>query len=200
VIVRLRPGDFEPVLEVAGLMARCPAEWFLVGGWAIDVFVGALTRDHDDVDVGVARQHQAAARRLLPGWRYEKVVPVESTLVREAWAEDEWLDLPVHEIHAHSPSGRHLEFLLLERRGDEWFYRRDPRVTLAWRLLGFTSPLGVTVLAPEVALLFKAKGDRGRDQADFETALPRLDRERRRWLRAALEAAHPGHRWLAELG
>lgn len=191
--------DFERVLEASRLMSGFYEEWFVVGGWAIDLFVGERTREHDDVDLGLAREHQVAARRLLAGWRYEKVVPRELGLVREPWSEDEWLDLPVHEIHVRSPAGRHVEFLLLERLGDEWVYRRDPRVTLPWRRLSFESPLGFRVLAPEVALLFKAKGQRDRDQADFATVLPRLQLERRAWLRAALEVSHPGHRWLDDL-
>ncbi|HYW24933.1 MAG TPA: hypothetical protein VE953_12265 [Terriglobales bacterium] len=174
--------------------------WLVVGGWAVDLFIGQLTREHDDVDVGLARQDQVAARRLLPGWQYEKVVPRGTKLAREPWPEEEWLDLPVHEIHAHSPAGRHVEFLLLERRRDEWVYRRDPRVTLAWDLLSFESRLGVAVLAPEVVLLFKATGRRARDQADFEALMPRLADHQRAWLREAIEVAHPGHRWLRDLG
>lgn len=178
------------------LASALPVDWFVVGGWAIDLFVGEQTRPHDDVDIGLARADQAAARRLLEGWHYEKVVPVGGGLSRQPWPEDEWLELPIHEIHAHSPAGEHLEFLLLERNGDQWVYRRDQRVTRAWSKLGFKSQLGIPVLVPEVVLLFKAKGHRSRDGADFEAVLPRLNKERRNWLRAALEIAHPGHRWL----
>ena|SRR5215472_8077711 len=84
--------------------------------------------------------------------------------------------------------------------GDEWVYRRDPRVTLAWDLLSVESRLGVTVLSPEVVLLFKATGRRARDQADFDALLPRLADRQRAWLREALGIAHPGHRWLRDLG
>ncbi len=181
-------------------MSTFPGTWLVVGGWAVDLFIGQPTRDHDDVDIGLARPDQVAARRLLPGWRYEKVVPRGTELKREPWLEEEWLELPVHEIHAHSPMGGHVEFLLLERRGDEWVYRRDPRVTLAWDLLSVESRLGVTVLSPEVVLLFKATGRRARDQADFDALLPRLADHQRTWLREALGIAHPGHRWLRELG
>lgn len=163
-------------------MSPFPGPWLVVGGWAVDLFIGQPTREHDDVDIGLARHDQGAARRLLPGWLYEKVVPRGTELAREPWSDEEWLELPVHEIHAHSPAGGHVEFLLLERRGDEWVYRRDPRVTLAWDLLSFESRLGVAVLAPEVVLLFKATGRRARDQADFDALLPRLADRQRAWL------------------
>jgi hypothetical protein len=180
-------------------MAAFRGEWFVAGGWAIDLFLGERTRDHEDVDIAIARDQQGLARRLLPGWSYQKVVPRGEALAREHWAEDDWLSLPVHEIHAKSADGSHLEFLLLERHGDDWVYRRDSRVTLPWRQLAIRSALGVTALAPEVVLLFKAKGDRERDQRDFEAALPRLDGRRRGWLQAALEVAHPDHRWMRAL-
>ena len=196
----MRPvNGFKPVLLAAELMSTFEAEWFVVGGWAIDLFLGERTRDHDDVDIGFARDHQAHARSLLKAWTYQKVVPRGTTLEREPWPEGEWLSLPIHEIHVESATGGHVEFLLLERRGDEWVYRRDARVTLPWSRLTFLSRSGIPVLAPEVALLFKAKGLRERDQADFEAALPRLSGERRGWLRGALEVAHPGHRWLSVL-
>ncbi len=181
-------------------MSRLHAEWLVVGGWAVDLFIGYPTREHDDVDIGLARDDQLAARRLLAGWRYEKVVSRGTELSREPWPDREWLALPVHEIHAHSPAGQHVEFLLLERDADNWVYRRDPRVTRAWGLLSFRSASGFRVLAPEVVLLFKAKGRRERDQADFETLLPRLSDGSRAWLRAALDLAHPGHRWQRDLG
>jgi len=180
-------------------MSRLGAEWLVVGGWTVDLFLGYPTRTHDDVDIGLAREDQLAARRLLVGWCYEKVVPEGRELARESWPEGDSLELPVHEIHAHSPDGHHVEFLLLEREADRWVYRRDPRVRLQWDLLTFGSGLGVKALAPEVVLLFKAKGRRARDQADFEALLPRLSDDRRAWLRAALEVAHPRHRWLRDL-
>lgn len=193
------PQGFEPVVRVALLLSGLRADWMIVGGWAVDLFLGYPTRAHDDVDIGVARGQQLAVRRFLDGWHYEKVVPRGTDLVREPWREGEWLDLPVHEVHAHSPTHGRVEFLLLERDADEWVYRRDSRVRLPWGLLSFKSRLGITALAPEVALLFKAKGSRDRDQADFETLLARMSSKRREWLRAALEIAHPGHRWLGSL-
>jgi hypothetical protein len=68
-------------------------------------------------------------------------------------------------------------------RGSEWVYERD----------------GVRYLRPEVQLLHKAPGRRAVDQRDFEVAAPLLDDAASSWLRSALELAHPGHPWLAQL-
>jgi hypothetical protein len=58
----------------------------------------------------------------------------------------------------------------------------------------------IPYLAPEIQLLYKAKGRRPKDEADFMHTLPALDRERRQWLRNALTMAHPRHPWLDLLG
>lgn len=58
---------------------------------------------------------------------------------------------------------------------------------------------GVPVIAPEIALLFKAKAPMFKDQRDFDRVLPHLDRAARSWLASALEQAHPDHPWLARV-
>jgi len=189
--------EFEPVLAAADSMSGFAFEWFVAGGWAIDLFLRAPSRPHHDLDLAIDRDHQADIRRHLQGWSYEKVVPRPDRSVREAWGDGEWLDLPIHEVHARSPTGDELEFLFLERHGDEWVYRRDPRITLTWERVGFSSLLGVRALAPEVVLLFKSTAHSDRDQRDFESVLPRLSVSQQDWLRNALRIAHPRHQWLS---
>ncbi len=58
---------------------------------------------------------------------------------------------------------------------------------------------GIPYMAPEIVLLFKAKGQRAKDEADFRGALPLLDGEQRRWLNDALDLVHPSHPWRAFL-
>src|SRR6266545_4536790 len=50
-----------------------------------------------------------------------------------------------------------------------------------------------------ICLLFKAKGNRPKDQADFAGAVPLLDTSRRTWLREVLLHLYPGHRWLERI-
>jgi hypothetical protein len=61
------------------------------------------------------------------------------------------------------------------------------------------SALGVPFLAPEIALLYKSKGPRAGDDADFASAHAALDRGQRQWLAQAIAAIAPGHPWLASL-
>jgi lincosamide nucleotidyltransferase A/C/D/E len=51
------------VLEV--LDALAPIGALLDGGWGIDALLGEQTRDHEDVDVVIARRGAHAARKLL---------------------------------------------------------------------------------------------------------------------------------------
>ena len=182
---------------VAATMRGFPAPWCVAGGWAVDLFLGRLTREHADVDVALFREDQLDLREWLAGWSFRKAVG--GTLVE--WADGEWLRLPVHEVHAApaTPGAAAMEFLLNERDGELWTFRRDPSVRCPVRDVIGPSPPGLPVLCPAVVLLYKAKGPRETDELDFSAALGHLAPERREWLRAALERVHPGHPWLARL-
>jgi hypothetical protein len=123
----MRPADpFARVREVAAFLADFPRPWFISGGWAIDLFLDRVTRDHEDVDVAIFRRDQRDLRTYLAVWTLEKVVEGR----RELWREGEWLNLPVHEIHARraSVASGEIEFLLNEAADDQWVFRRDPRI------------------------------------------------------------------------
>ena len=181
-------------------MEGFPRPWYLAGGWALDVWLRRVTRPHEDLEIAILRRDQAEVRRHLAGWEFEKVVRGVGGLRRRPWREGERLEVPVHEIHARRPAGdpREIEILLNEADGGVWRFRRDLRVTRPLSEAGL-SVAGIPVLAPEIVLLYKAKAPRPRDRADFRNARERLAPAPRRWLRAALETAHPGHAWLSEL-
>lgn len=179
-------------------MRAYPAPWCIAGGWAIDLFLGRPTREHADVDVAVFRDDQRAVREYLRGWELRKVVGGEHT----AWEADEWLALPIHEVHARRATGepRELELLLNERAGDAWAFRRDPAVSLPISRAILHGEQGIPFLAPEIVLLYKSKNPRENDARDLAAVLPMLGGERRTWLASALGRAHPRHPWIAELG
>jgi hypothetical protein len=84
-------------------------------------------------------------------------------------------------------------------RDGRWVCRRDERITLPYDELIERTPDGVPYVRPEVALLFKAKAARDKDEVDFEAVLPRLEASRRALLAGWLECVHPGHPWLQRL-
>jgi hypothetical protein len=190
-------NSFEVPLKVLELLAGFDKAWFVAGGWAIDLFIGRVTRTHEDIEIAILRQDQLALQSYLTGWKFEKVIPGQK-MRREKWNQQEWLALPVHEIHARNaasdPSA--LEILLNESSVDEWKFRRNLKITRPLSMIGLRSKDGIPYLNPEIVLLYKAKDPTRRDEADFENAVQILDTERKRWLKQALAVCHPGHRWL----
>ncbi|TLZ65301.1 MAG: hypothetical protein E6K16_02990 [Methanobacteriota archaeon] len=193
-------GPFAVPRRVGALMAGFSRPWYLAGGWALDVWLGRVTRPHEDVEIAILRDDQEEIRRHLDGWEFDKVAHEVGGPRRERWREGERLELSVHEIHARRRGGdpRELEILLNEADGGRWTFRRDPRVFRPMDEAG-TVVAGIPVLAPEIVLLYKAKAARPRDEEDFRNALGHLTPEGQRWLLAALETAHPGHRWIPRL-
>ena len=57
----------------------------------------------------------------------------------------------------------------------------------------------MTVLSPDVQLLYKSKGRRDKDIADFEAVRPYLSPDECTWLRTTLNAVAPGHPWASDL-
>ena len=193
-------GRWQPLApaEIAALMERCSAAWWIAGGYAIDAFIGRFDRrHHDDVDVGVLARDQSEIRRSLPDWDFQCADPPGRL---RPWLRDERLDEPVHDVwvREHSDGRWRLQLVLNPSRGEHWVYRRDGRVSRPLDKLVFESD-GIAFLAPEVQLLFKSKTLRRKDEQDFDDALPLLDDAQRRWLRSSLEVAHPGHPWMSRL-
>jgi hypothetical protein len=194
---------FEEPLRIAALLARFRRPWFVAAGWAVDLYLGRVTRQHKDLEIAILRRDQHALRRYLQDWEFKKVKRVsgEGEGRLEPWAEDESLKLPTHEIHAQSGGGglTKLEILLNECSGQDWIFRRNPEIKRPVSLIGLLSQTGVPFLAPEIVLLYKAKNPKLDDEADFNKVAPLLKQEPRAWLRWAIEACHPGHPWLSEL-
>jgi hypothetical protein len=179
------------------LMDGFGAPWCVAGGWALDLFLGYATRPHADLELAVFRQDQSLLQPQLQGWTFTASVNGR----REAWQQGERLELPVHEIHAHSPGEPRLsiEFLLNERDEVNWVFRRNPAIVLPLDRAIVNTEFGVNVLSPEIVLLFKAKFPRTKDEADYDATRATMSDERRRWLRSALLTCDPDHPWIPQL-
>ncbi|MDE0219061.1 MAG: hypothetical protein OXJ90_07310 [Spirochaetaceae bacterium] len=189
------PDGFALPRQVLSLLEGFRRPWWVAGGWAVDLFVGRLTRPHKDIEIALYRHDQLVLQEHLAGWSLRKVVDHR----RVSWLPGELLTLPVHEIHGRGPEGQALEILLNEYDRGRWVFRRDPTVTRPAKLIAARSADGVPFLRPEIALLYKSNDPHPDNQADFERAAPLLGPESRAWLRAALRHHRPGHPWLAHL-
>lgn len=192
--------QFSPVESITHELRDAPMLWYISGGWALDLFLGKVSRVHHDVDVVVPRRAQMDLQRHLTGRGWTLITPFENRL--EPWPLHMQLEPPRHQVHAHRGDD-FIDFLLTDIR-DVWAYRREPTVVRSLEKMGLSTESGIPYLAPELVLLFKSKNTSGRnrpnDDADFERVLPRLDPERRAWLRWALTATSPGHPWIQKLG
>jgi hypothetical protein len=172
--------------------------WAVAGGWALDLFLGRLTREHADLDVAIWRADQHRLRAALtPHW----IPEVVDNGVLRPWSSDEWLSLHIHEIHARPASrdGASLELLLNERDDTAWIFRRDVGVRRALHRAILVRD-SIRFLAPEIVLLYKSKAPRPTDEADFNVVLPALTTERREWLRLAIARSRADHPWVSKLG
>jgi hypothetical protein len=182
------------VAELAALFDGMPVRWWVAGGWAIDLFVGASTRDHDDVDVAVLRPDQLAVQSHLDGWdlriaHHGRLTP---------WVPGRPLAPDEHGIWARPgpASPWRLELLIDDVVDGQWAYRRNPGVRLPPERLGRRTATGLPYLRPEVVLLYKSRRPREPDEHDARVAVPRLSGPERAWLAAAIAADAPGHHWL----
>jgi hypothetical protein len=80
-----------------------------------------------------------------------------------------------------------------------WVCRRDESIRLPYERVVTRTDDGIPYVRPEIALLFKAKHVRPKDDADFAVIEPRLDDRSRMWLADTIERVHPGHDWVGRL-
>jgi hypothetical protein len=192
-----------PIVQANTLFEGFPHPWMIAGGWAIDLFLGIVRRQHKDVDIAIFRQDQLALQEHIRGWQVYKADAGKL----EPWAAGDYIEPPIHTIWAWRP-GRpagdvrgqpDLEFLFDERDATHWLFRRDPRITRPLAKACLTTRAGIPFLAPEIVLLYKSKESRPEDHDDFGAVHGALNSEQRAWLSSALSRTLPDHEWLAYL-
>jgi len=192
-------GEWQPLhpREAVLLVNALRVPWWIAGGWALDLFLGTQSRAHKDLDVGILRRDVSEALSALPGWEFFEAR--DNRLLRLHSGE-----LPRANVHSlwGRPAGAtrwFLEILLDESEGDRWIFRRQRQITLPLGAVIRHSSKNIPYLAPEIQLLYKARGIRQEDQADFERVAPRLDASALAWLRHGLRIVHPDHPWVSLL-
>lgn len=190
-------GTWSPLspTEVVGLLAHADFDWWIGGGYAIELFVGENVREHGDIDVVIFRDHAERARAYLTARDWDVHLADRGTLAR--WSQP--LPGRVHNIWCRLVGGPWaLQVMVAERRDGRWLYRRDPLIGGPLAEFGLSSSDGVPILAPEIQLLYKSKSPRTKDEIDFDVAAPRLSDAKRRWLARALDEDHPWQSRLSE--
>lgn len=195
------PWDAWTPEEVARRLEGAPTRWYVVAGWALDLFCGKQTRAHDDIEIGVPAAGFPAIRAALADFDCEVVGstadgeqgyrwPIDSPAFGEHFQT--WFREPNFGVYR-------LDVFRDPHDGDTWICRRDASIRLAYDDLIVRSEQGIPYMSPEIVLLFKAKRTREKDHADFIRTLPALSDDQITWLRRALERVHPDHEWIHQL-
>jgi hypothetical protein len=203
------PDAVAPLIDV---MSSYPAHWALCGGWAVDAWLGRISREHGDLDISVFVDDQRALFEHLAGWQLLAHDPAWAPGGNDRWWEPARTLGPRTHIHARPPhrsgampadgiatdeDGFSQEFYLEDRDGTDWILHRTPRLAMPVTAAVRPSPWGVPAVVPEVLLFFKAQDLRRRDHADFHELLPQLSAEQRAWLRDAVALLR--HPWSERL-
>ena len=189
------PWDAWHPREVADRLRQVATPWWVVGGWAVDLFRGEQTRGHEDIEIAVPEARFAEIRAALSDYDVDvagddRIWPLDSPafdLFHQTWFRDR-----------HTGVYR-LDVFREPHDGTVWICRRDETIRAPFEQIVRRTTDGIPYLVPEVVLLFKAKAQRDKDEADFAGVLPKLSTVQRTWLREALSRVHPGHPWLGRV-
>ena len=182
--------------EVARRLEGVDVPWAFAAGWALDLFRGSTSREHEDVEIAIPAAALPSVRDAFPGYEFHVVGS------GQRWSLSDQAAFEVmHQTWLQDPSsGAYVLDVFREPHdGGTWICRRDYAIRRPYSEVVRRTDGGLPYVAPEIVLLFKARLARPKDGADFEGTLPLLDPASRRWLRAALERVHPGHAWIARL-
>jgi len=178
--------------EVARHLAGVSTPWYVAAGWALELFRGRQTREHEDLEIAVpaARVPEIRARfsgyvfDVVSGGRIWKNAPPEVlAATHQTWLRDPTTDNYLVDVFREPHDG------------DTWICRRDETIRLPYRDIIHHTADGIPYLAPELVLLFKAKYVRSKDQADFDATVPHMTPAQRETLAKLLARIHPGHQW-----
>jgi hypothetical protein len=183
------------ITEVSALLGGCTGRWWLSGGWAIDCWLGTVTRTHGDIDISTIRDDLPEVIGALP----DRLAPFAAMDGHLFPLSARAADPGLHNIWVqHVTSGRWaLQINIEDGDATSWRYRRYPQISTTWdfavRVLN-----GVPTGSPATQLLWKSQAPRPQDDADLASAIGKLPERERRWLAHAIRSAHPSSPWVAD--
>lgn len=173
-----------------GSFRDAPLRWWVCGGHALELHLGASWRPHDDTDVSVLRGDVPGLRRVLDGWDLHLasggvLTPWDGSAPDSARNQN---NLWCRTSPDHPWS---LDITVGDGDASQWIFRREPTLRAPWRDAVLTTADGVPYLAPELQLLFKSRTPRSKDTIDASEVIPHLESPRRDRLASLLPAGHP---------
>lgn len=175
--------------ELAGWLDEARVPWGIAGGWALDLWLGEVSRPHSDIEISCFLAHLPV---LLPALnRFEIAIARNKQLT--PYRVGDALPSPPFSLWLRRPGEPQWDFeIVAEAQQDgEWAYRRETTIRRRLDQVFTRSATGWPIIAPEIQLLYKCKEPRDEDLIDLQRCVPTLDAAARLWLRSAVAAAHP---------
>lgn len=208
--------------EISEHLSGMDVEWYLCGGFAIDAYLGNITRKHKDIDITVSFNDMKECIQYLKskGWEIDapvgnqRLVPVEFALQHSElnfdniWCYKKGADFIITEkvdgpfkymkfIDREQTKLDFIEVIFNKIENGIFYYQKNHDITLDIDS-AFIKRGEVSILAPEIVLLYKSRNYENRDyQHDFDMVINKLDKERYDWFINAMNTAYPqGHIWI----
>ncbi|AJD89624.1 hypothetical protein JMA_03070 [Jeotgalibacillus malaysiensis] len=184
--------------EVQALFHGAPVQWWIAGGWALDLYLERQTREHSDIDVVILREdHLKLQDYLQHGWELFKAIKGEII----PWKYGESLTSQIDNIWVKKKGSGSwaLQVMIMDTENLQWVYKRNDQIRKAVNDIGLKSESGIPYLKPEIQLLYKGGSSRIRekDLTDLFHVLPEMAPASRCWLQAALLLQFSeGHSWV----
>jgi hypothetical protein len=215
-------SSFALIRSLLQFLDPLDAQWFVSGGWAIDIHLNQITRKRGDLDISVpfSDRQKCIEFFLKQGWRIEgKLGGGFKTLRKLADYGDDihyfWSFLEGAEFiseyidenrnrriaynRAYQSELDYIEvfFDLIE---DNHFVFRDFPEVKRYKKEAILEKEGVKYLAPEAVLLLKSRRLSEKNTRDFNVVVGSMHSEAISWLIEALTLVHGSmHPWLEEL-
>jgi len=173
---------FEQCIKAKSIMNKFGYPWFVVGGWAVDLFLSEETRIHSDFEIGIYRKHQMQLYRYFES-SIKYFINNKSRIGKHEKKEwnKEYLQLPIHEIYIEY-KGAEIEVLLNERDDNNWVYRRNCAIKLDEKKAILSTGKRIPYLCPEAVLLYKTQELREKDCEDIKNAARKMNEKQIQWL------------------
>lgn len=197
-------------------------EWHLCGGFAIDYYLGEITRKHKDIDITVSFDDMKVCVEYLKskGWEIDapvgngRCVPVEFAINNpDLYFDNIWSykkDADFIKVEKTDGVFKYMQFVNREQieldfievlfnkiENGVFYYQKNNNIVLDMDK-AFIYKEGISILAPEVILLYKSRSHENEDyKHDFDMVIDKLDKERYDWLMNAMKIEYPkGHPWI----
>ena len=174
-------------LELTGRLSGIPAPWCIVGGWALDLWHGAQTREHDDLEFTVLREDTGIFREALRVLAFYTagsgiVTPLPHGMEPPADIAQIWcLD--------SSERRWRVDIMIEPGTRQTWVCKRDPQIHGPRDAFGAQNLRGHSLSGPGPDPSFQAKYQRAKDEADFRECLAKAGH-----VRAEMAEGQPGSR------